>query len=135
MRNVVGRFVHLPAQAVCRPQFPPGSSTHLRELFQDFVPACQGRPLCLAERSSIVHGGHALLLMGKQRLYHERLNTSIVQPRRERAPQIMECPGRQAVPGLGELSIQRPLALAPAREARPAPPEYTASPTLMSNRQ
>src|SRR5262249_25777250 len=105
MRIVVERFAQLPALAVCGPQFPPGSSKHLCELFQDFVPACQGRPLCLAEGSSIVHGGHAMLLMGDQRLHRERLNASVMQPRGECPPQIMECPGRSAVPRLGELSV------------------------------
>ena len=78
MRIVVGRFAQLPALAVCGPQFPPGSSHHHHELFQDFVPAHQRRSFRFSERSSIVDRGDAMLFMSEQSLHHERLNTGIV---------------------------------------------------------
>ena len=77
-RNLVRRFAQLPALAVCGPQFPPGSSHHHHELFQDFVPAHQRRSFRFSERSSIVDRGDAMLFMSEQSLHHERLNTGIV---------------------------------------------------------
>src|SRR5262249_56130711 len=47
----------------------------------------------------------------------------------------MKCPALQKLTRVGELGLQRLLALAPSGEAVAAPPEYTALNTLMPNRQ
>ena len=54
-----------------------------------FVPAHQGSTFGLPEGGAIVHCSDALLLVGEQSLDHERLHARIMEPRRERPPQIV----------------------------------------------
>ena len=90
------------------------------------MPASQGRPFCLSERGTVVHGGHALLFVGEQSLDDEWLHARIVQPCRERSPQIVQPPRLHFHAGLHEFGVQLFLAVAKTRETFAPPAKHTA---------